>query len=255
MCRHVAYLGSAGAPPVALQEVLCDPPHGLLRQSWAPRRQRNGTVNADGFGVGWYAENDPIPARYRSASPMWADPTFRDLARVIRARVFLAAVRDGTLGMPYGAATAAPFADRQYLFSHNGAVPGWPESMAEVAGRLAPEMLLTLEAPTDSALLWALIRDRLAGGVAIADALTAVVLLAASTAGGRLNLLVTDGSQVLATAYGDTLCWRADAAGLVVASEPYDDEPGWQDVPDKSLLVGTPDGVTVSPLPLPPDLP
>ncbi|PLW72317.1 class II glutamine amidotransferase, partial [Streptomyces sp. DJ] len=52
MCRHLAYLG----PAVALREVVTDPPHSLLRQSWAPRRQRHGTVNADGFGVGWYAD-------------------------------------------------------------------------------------------------------------------------------------------------------------------------------------------------------
>ena len=44
MCRHLAYLGR----PVPLRELLADPPHSLLRQSWAPRRQRHGTVNADG---------------------------------------------------------------------------------------------------------------------------------------------------------------------------------------------------------------
>src|ERR1035438_9234042 len=63
MCRHLAYLG----PPVTLREVICDPPFGLMRQAWAPRRQRHGTVNADGFGVGWYADGDPDPARYRRA--------------------------------------------------------------------------------------------------------------------------------------------------------------------------------------------
>ena len=37
MCRHVAYLG----PPVPLRTVLIDPPYGLYRQAWAPRRQRH----------------------------------------------------------------------------------------------------------------------------------------------------------------------------------------------------------------------
>ena len=36
MCRHLAYLG----PPTTLAELLLHPPHSLLRQSWAPRRQR-----------------------------------------------------------------------------------------------------------------------------------------------------------------------------------------------------------------------
>ncbi|NEE09819.1 class II glutamine amidotransferase, partial [Streptomyces sp. SID7499] len=52
MCRHIAYVGE----PVALGDILLRPPHALVRQSWAPRRQRYGTVNADGFGVGWYAD-------------------------------------------------------------------------------------------------------------------------------------------------------------------------------------------------------
>jgi glutamine amidotransferase len=47
--------------------VLTDPPHGLQAQAWAPRRQRHGVVNADGFGVGWDADGDPVPARYRRA--------------------------------------------------------------------------------------------------------------------------------------------------------------------------------------------
>lgn len=51
MCRHIAYLG----PSIPLGELLMRPPHSLVRQSWAPRHQRYGTVNADGFGVGWYA--------------------------------------------------------------------------------------------------------------------------------------------------------------------------------------------------------
>ena len=63
MCRHLAYLG----PPATLRSLLCDPPHGLATQSWAPRRQQHGTVNVDGFGVGWYAPGDPEPARYRRA--------------------------------------------------------------------------------------------------------------------------------------------------------------------------------------------
>ncbi len=63
MCRHLAYLG----PPATLRSVIIDPPHGLYRQAWAPRRQGPGTVNADGFGIGWYAPGDPDPVRYRRA--------------------------------------------------------------------------------------------------------------------------------------------------------------------------------------------
>jgi formylglycine-generating enzyme required for sulfatase activity len=104
MCRHVAFVGGEES----IGRLLVEPPHGLYRQSWAPRHQRYGTVNADGIGVGWYADGDPVPARYRRARPVWADPSFTDLARVVRTRALLAAVRSATDGCAPGEAAAAP---------------------------------------------------------------------------------------------------------------------------------------------------
>lgn len=89
MCRHLAYLG----PEIPFGQLVLAPPHSLFRQSWAPRHQRHGTVNADGFGVGWYAPDDPVPARYRRAGPIWGDEQLPDLARVVRTGALLAAVR------------------------------------------------------------------------------------------------------------------------------------------------------------------
>src|SRR5580692_11990068 len=155
MCRHLAYLG----PQVTLRSVLTDPPYGLLRQSWAPRQQKHGTVNADGFGVGWYASDDPVPARYRRAVPIWGDPSLPDLARVTRSSAVLAAVRDATVGTALGEAAAAPFASGSWLFSHNGLLAGWPASAAGLARAVDPAALLSLEAMTDSAFLWALVLE------------------------------------------------------------------------------------------------
>jgi gamma-glutamyl hercynylcysteine S-oxide hydrolase len=244
MCRHVAYLGS----PVSLREVLIDPPFGLHRQAWAPRRQRYGTVNADGFGAGWYAEGDPVPARYRQAVPMWTDDSFADVARVTRTRSLLAAVRSATEGTAPDASAACPFRDGPYLFSHNGVVAGWPGTAAGLAGLLPAAMLLDLPARTDSALVWALVRHRLAGGATMAGALARTVRDVAGHADGRLNLLITDGESIAATAYGDTLTYRVDDRGVVVASEPSDDTAGWVDVPDASLLVARGGEVSVTPI-------
>lgn len=253
MCRHLAYVGR----PKALRELLSDPPHSLLRQSWAPRDQKHGTVNADGFGVGWYADGDPIPARYRRDTPMWTDRSFLDVARVVRSAAVLAAVRSATAGMAQGEAAVAPFSSGRYLFSHNGAVTGWPTSIVMLTGDVSPVELMAMEAVSDSALLWLVVHQRLQAGERMPEALGNTVRLAASTAGGRLNLLLTDGRSIAATTWGDTLVWRADAGGVTVASEPYDDEPGWVPVPDRSLLVATPDGVDSTPLPLdvPPEAP
>jgi glutamine amidotransferase len=132
---------------------------------------------------------------------------------------------------------------------------------------------------TDSALLWTLVLDRLRAGAAPSAALAATIGAVESAGGtGRFNFLLTDGAAIAATAYGDTLWYRAgklrpagDAvlagAGLtdtvlagnavlavggdmavVVASEPSDDHPGWIEVPDRHVLSALPGRVDVRPL-------
>ena len=246
MCRHIAYLG----PSVALGELLTRPPHALVRQSWEPRRQKYGTVNADGFGVGWYADGDPVPGRYRRQGPVWADQSFDDLARVVRSTALLAAVRDATERDADGEAAAAPFAAGRLLFSHNGAVKGWPGSLAPLAATLPPAELLALAARCDSALIWALVRHRVADGDDVPQAVADTVREVAEAApGSRLNLLLTDGTTIVATAWGDTLWYLAEPGHrTVVASEPYDDDPHWREVPDRTLLAATRADVLLTPL-------
>jgi gamma-glutamyl hercynylcysteine S-oxide hydrolase len=312
MCRHLAYLG----PQASLESLLIGPPHSLYRQAWAPRRQRHGTVNADGFGIGWYAGADPVPARYRRGEPIWGDPSLPDIARLTSSGAVLAAVRSATPGTAAGPEAAAPFGCGPWLFSHNGAARGWrdwgeaayrswadpargardgnvtarpgtpsgvglsggtqsgvglsggtPPGEAPPAGAPAggvssaggPRSLLSsLEALTDSALLWALTLQRLRAGLPL-DAALAAAIGAVEAAGGtgRLNLLLTDGRSVAATAYGDTLWYRQTApsapardgaASVTVASEPDDDEPGWTEVPDRHVLTATRSLVRVCPL-------
>jgi glutamine amidotransferase len=251
MCRHVAYLG----PSLPLGRLLVEPPHALYRQSWAPRRQRYGTVNADGFGVGWYAEGDPVPARYRRAGPIWADRSFADLARVVSSSALLAAVRDATRSGAAAEAAAAPFAHGPWLFSHNGAVADWPDSLAPLVPTLSPADVLSLEARNDSAFVWALVLARLRRGDdpgrALADTVAEV---AAASPASRLNLLLTDGATIAATAWGDTLWYRSrPGRATVVASEPHDDHPHWLEVPDRTLLLASRTDVQLSPLKEPSD--
>jgi glutamine amidotransferase len=245
MCRHLAYLG----PLATLRSVIIEPPHGLYKQAWAPRFQRYGTINADGFGVGWYAAGDPDPARYRRAAPIWADASFADVARVTRTGAILAAVRSATSGTDHGTAAVAPFASGPWLFSHNGVVAGWPASAAGLAASLPAGALLGLEARVDSALMWALVLHRLQLGLTPAEALADTIgALDAAGVTGRFNFLLTDGHVIAATAAGDSLWYRRASHAAVVASEPGDDEPGWTEVADRHVVQATPRQVSVTEL-------
>lgn len=255
MCRHLAYLGA----PRTLRELLYDPEHSLERQAYAPRMNATCVLNADGFGAGWYDPGRAAPVRYRRAQPMWTDVSFADVAGVVRTGCAVAAVRSATPGFPVDESCAQPLTDRERLFSHNGLVEGFggvEAKLRELAGDLAP--LPDARAPLDSALLFALAAGSWRAGGSLGEGLAHAVRTAAALAGGRYNLLAADGRSLAATAWGDTLFvrWRRagpDGAvppegGVVIASEPYDDEPGWERVPDRSLVVADADGVTVSPL-------
>jgi gamma-glutamyl hercynylcysteine S-oxide hydrolase len=246
MCRHIAWIGA----PRTLAALILDPPHGLLTQSYAPREQRHGRVNADGFGVGWYAPDvRSEPARYRRGQPIWTDTSFASLAGVVSSGLVLAAVRSATPPFPSDEAGAAPFTAGRWLFSHNGAVADFPRAAVELRSRLPAAAAAGIEDTSDAALLWALLRHRVEAGEALPAALTAVVADAIAAGGGRLNLLATDGRRVVATTYGDTLFTRKETDGVLVASEPSDDLPGWERVPDRCLVVATATSLDVSPLP------
>ncbi len=241
MCRQVAYLG----PPATLAEVLLDPPHSLLHQSYAPADMRSGgTVNADGFGAGWYTPSGVT--RYRRVTPLWSDPGFAELARVTRSDAMLAAVRSATVGMPVVEAACAPFCDDRVLFGHNGRIPDWPGSMVKPAERLPVTDLLTMEAPTDSALLWTMLRRRLHDGAELLDA-TRTVLTEVLTAapGSRLNLLLTDGTQIVACTWTHSLSYLDTGDSCTVASEPSTTDGRWQPVPDRRLVHARPGAVTI----------
>jgi gamma-glutamyl hercynylcysteine S-oxide hydrolase len=113
--------------------------------------------------------------------------------------------------------------------------------MAGLAGRLPVTDLLTLDAGTDSALLWALLRHRLRAGADPASALAGVVVAVVEAApDSRLNLLLTDGATIWATAWSHALSVRITEDTALVASEPIDDRSGWTEVPDRHLVLVRP---------------
>jgi gamma-glutamyl hercynylcysteine S-oxide hydrolase len=243
MCRHLAYLG----PPVALSSLLFDPPHGLVRQSWAPRDMRvSATINADGFGVGWRTQPGEV-VRYRRNCPIWADTFLPELARATASPAIVAAVRAASPGMPLVETACAPFTGDRWLFSLNGRVAGWPDSAAGLAKRLPVTDLLTMDAPVDSALLWALVRHRLRAGAGPAEAVADTVAeVAAAAPGSRLNLLLAGADTIVATTVTHSLSVRSGDGSVLVSSEPLDEDPAWRALPDGVLVVATTDRVEVT---------
>jgi glutamine amidotransferase len=214
MCRHLGWLGE----PVSVASLVLDPPDALLVQSYSPRLQKHGTINADGWGAGFF--DHETPRRWRSAAPLWGDASFASVAPALRSGCVVAAVRSATVGMPIEPSASAPFTDGRWLLSHNG-----------VVDRSVLPPSTAAESTVDSALLAALIFDR--GLDALGDTLVEV---GSADPNARLNILAANGSRLLGTTWGDTLSVLRRDDGVVLASEPYDDDPRWEDVPDRHLV-------------------
>ena len=248
MCRHLAYVG----PSVTLEKLIVKPKHSLLQQSFAPRYQTHGTINADGFGVGWYDRDKRLePARYRTTRQIWADLSFASIAGLVSSNAVLAAVRSASPGMPIEETSTPPFTEGPWLFSHNGFVPGFRTGVGrELRRKVSETRALGIAGATDSELLFALVLDRLDGGTPPADALVAVIGLVEELTTARLNLLLTDGERIAATACRNSLFVFDDrqlTGAVVVASEPYDDDAGWEAVKDGSVVEFGDDKLEVRP--------
>ena len=226
MCRHLGWFGRE----ISVSSLVLDPPHGLRVQSYAPRRQKYCLLNADGWGVGFF--DGATPRRWRSVAPLWGDVSLDSVAPALRSHCVVAAVRSASVGMPIEASATAPFTDGQWLLSHNGIVdrsvlPSGPPA----------------ESVCDSAILAALIFGR--GLDSLGET---IVEIGGDDPNARLNILAANGSRLLATTWGDTLSILHRDDGVVLASEPYDDQPGWEDVPDRHLVEVTAEGVTLTAL-------
>jgi gamma-glutamyl hercynylcysteine S-oxide hydrolase len=260
MCRILGYVGL----PIALDRLLYAPPFSIEHQSHAPRHQVPGRINADGWGVAWY---DPLvdggrrPARYRTATPMWADRRFRDIADFIGSGHVVAAVRNASPGAPIEETGSSPFIAGRYAFTHNGFVTSFRTGLGEDMRRQVNErQARNILGSADSEVLFAMVLDRLDRGASMIDALGELLDdLDDDGVEGKFNFILSDGATMVATREGNSLFTleragsdTADASDAsefhrVVASEPYDDDPDWIEVPDHSFVTVNATALTVQP--------
>lgn len=244
MCRHLGYLGAT----TSVGSLLTRGENSLRTQSFAPTDMRGGgTINADGFGVAWWDGDDTVRS-YRNPMPIWTDPAIDDALPQLQSTSVIAAVRSATVGMPVERSACAPFTDERWAFSHNGVVFGWPESLAELWAEIPPTDALMLPAPTDAAGLWIVLRNLLRTHDPESALRMLVREVLARSPKARLNFLLSDGTSMYATAVHHSLSVLQTEDSVTIASEPVDDDPEWISIDDRSIVVATATGVTVSTL-------
>ena len=233
MCRILCYLG----PPILLHDLLLAPPHSLAHQARAPRLQDPGRVNADGFGVGWFDDaTSPSPSVHREVTPLWEATGFAQDAKARRVQNCIAAVRNASPGSPIEVSGNSPFRSDRYLFTHNGYLDGFRTGLREkLRGTLTEEREAGIEGDADSEVVFAMILDLLDDGASMAEAVGAVTAELRDLTTGKFNFMLGDGTSIVATRDGNSLFSLITDQAQIIASEPFDDDERWTELPDRTL--------------------
>jgi len=257
MCRYAAYLG----PPLALSELIYKPGNSLVHQA-TEAMQSPTRINADGFGVGWYAASHPEPAVFKDITPVWNNYNLGSIAGKIHSHCIFAHVRAAKSFDPVNRENSHPFARGRLLWMHNGDIPGRARLTRQV-GEVADDALLaSIRGHTDSELAFTLFLTHLGGSLtaepSVEELATAMeATLSEISAWHResgeerpleMNFCVTDGSSLVATRYavsdhpGPTLHWFENVhedkeRRILVASEPLYPEDDWRSLENGAMVV------------------
>jgi len=259
MCR---LYGFRATDPTLVECSLVEAQNALLRQS---EQDSRGLANLDGWGIAqWDSDGLHLERRPRSAV---GDLKFTEVASQARSTTVIAHVRAATVGEPESENTH-PFHHGPWVFAHNGTLTAFD--------RVAPLLDIGLISPsgtTDSEAIFSWLLNRMPEfgldperptsspeplahliGAAVVD-LHNMSMSAGARRPAKLNFLISDGSNLVASRWGNSLYWTHRSAvpdcavcglshcedvddhyrAIVIASEPITDEH-WTEVQEGSVL-------------------
>jgi predicted glutamine amidotransferase len=257
MCRLFGL--HAGRSQVTATFWLLDAPDNLAAQS---------KRNPDGTGIGVFKSEDR-PLLYKQPMAAWEDREFACEARELTGTTFIAHVRYASTGK-LDVVNTHPFLQDGRLFAHNGVVTGLDTLDARLAEMSVTDLVL---GQTDSERVFALITGsiRARSGDVQAGLVDALRWLADTVPIYAVNLLLCTATDMWALRYPEPnqlyLLDRREAAtssfdmqtarihaqsvhlaqqpSLVFASEPMDDDPGWELI-EPGVLVHVDDQLTTT---------
>ncbi|MFD3333093.1 class II glutamine amidotransferase [Streptomyces sp. NPDC058700] len=264
MCRWLAYSGT----PMLLDTILYKPAHSLIDQSLHSKLGVE-TTNGDGFGVGWYTDDNESPALLRDIGPAWNNRNLREMADHVRSPLFFAHIRAST-GTAVQQSNCHPFRYGRWMFMHNGAIAGFHLMRRDLTLLVDPALYAGIEGTTDSevmfylALTYGLDEDPPAAVARMAGVVERVGHEHGVEFPLQMTLAITDGVRVWGFRYSSGHDSRSlfyssrvealrrlhpDVAFLrdiseetrLIVSEPLGDLPGaWNAVPESSYGVVQP---------------
>lgn len=255
MCRLYGFRANE---PTKVECTLVYAQNALMVQS---REDLTGRGNAHGWGIATY--EDHCPHVERQAWAAYQGEHFRRAAARIFSQQVLAHVRRATVGRP-SIENTHPFVDGPWAFIHNGTIPGFDRMRAQLLTLMPEERRNAIRGDTDSEHIFHYLRslqerapDRAPLDV-LYQGLRQIMEWCCElepTARIGLNVILTDGEQMVGSRIGRTLYYLerdgvhdCEICGfphiyhdphrryraVVVASEPISHEK-WREVPERCV--------------------
>jgi predicted glutamine amidotransferase len=261
MCR---LYGFRATEPTNVECALVYAQNALLRQS---RADQAGLSHPHGWGIATYTDGTPHVERQACAA--YRDEHFRRAAARAYSRTVVAHVRRASVGS-VALENTHPFVHGEWVFAHNGTLRAFDKIRQQMLNAMTPEHRKAIRGSTDSEHIFHLLMSRHAQ----CPNLTPLDILrmglrqviawsrkADATANIGLNILLTNGEELVGSRWGRTLWYverdqvedceicgfphlRHDPPvnyrATVIASEPVSHED-WAEVPEGTMFSLTPD--------------
>ncbi|RMZ71096.1 glucosamine 6-phosphate synthetase [Pyrenophora seminiperda CCB06] len=159
MCRFMVYKGK---DEILLSELILNPSHSILTQSFDSRLRldRRRPHNGDGFGIGYYTSPSlgPTPCVFTSTIPAWNCINLSRIASKTTSSLIFAHVRATTEGN-LSDSNCHPFSYKSLMFMHNGGIGCWKQIKRRLAMDVDERWFNVVGGSTDSEWAFALFLD------------------------------------------------------------------------------------------------
>ncbi|KAK3213664.1 hypothetical protein GRF29_28g592045 [Pseudopithomyces chartarum] len=161
MCRFMVYKGK---DEILLSELILNPTHSILTQSFDSRLRLDTRRphNGDGFGIGYYTSPSlgPEPCVFTSTIPAWNCLNLSRIASKTTSSLIFAHVRATTEGN-LSDQNCHPFSYKRLMFMHNGGIGSFKRIKRKLAMGLNERWFTSVQGSTDSEWAFALFLDNL----------------------------------------------------------------------------------------------
>lgn len=151
MCRWISYQGS----PIYLSQILTNPNHSLLIQSFNSKMREEAT-NGDGFGIGWYLPHQSSPGVFREITPAWSSENLQNISKHIKSGLFFSHIRASS-GSSIQQTNCHPFVYQNWLMQHNGSIPQFHLLKRTLILNVSKKYFSNIKGSTDSEVLFYLL--------------------------------------------------------------------------------------------------